>query len=557
MTTPDNPLRRRVKELGWRRWRGPARRGRLAFVALCAVALGACATLPPGSGFPKIESVALAHPESTRLGAKVAALASGHSGLSGFHIIAAGVDGFLARAQMIDAAEQTLDLQYFIFRGDATGRLLTDALLRAADRGVRVRVLIDDGDTLAGDEQIVALNAHLSIQVRIFNPFAYRGHSTARRGLEFAAHRERLDRRMHNKLLVVDNSIALVGGRNVGDEYFQVDPDGQFADDDVFAAGPVARELSATFDDYWNSRFAVPAEALAESPESSRKLAAHEARARWHPTELVKPSATGGADYVTRIASGEPYAGLVSGRVPLVWAPSRVVCDSPEKERVVAGSLPGQVMARDVVDRIKRVKSELLMVTPYLVPSADELAALQDARRRGAVVRILTNSFESSRGALAHAGYTGFRPPLLGAGIGVYEARALVGSSRGSGQTARLSRYGTYGLHAKLFVFDEEAIFVGSMNFDKRSRHLNTEVGLIIESPELATQVSTRFRAMVQPQNAYELVLRTDRPGGKSRLVWRTQENGQMIDYAHEPGTRAWQRLAIRLLAWLPVTAEL
>jgi putative cardiolipin synthase len=172
-------------------------------------------------------------------------------------------------------------------------------------------------------------------------------------------------------------------------------------------------------------------------------------------------------------------------------------------------------------------------------------------------VSILTNSFESGRGALAHAGYTGFRPPLLGAGVDLYEARALVGSSKGSGQTARLSRYGTYGLHAKLFVFDSEAIFVGSMNFDKRSRRLNTEVGLIIESPELAAQVAARFRAMVQPENAYAVVLRSDPGGGRKRLVWRTQEHGQVVDYSHEPGSRAWQRLWIRALARLPVSAEL
>jgi putative cardiolipin synthase len=192
---------------------------------LFAAVVGGCAALPPGEDFPRSASAALPHPEETRLGAQLAQAARQHDGNSGFRIISVGVDGFLARAQMIDAAERTLDLQYYIFRGDDTGRLLTDALLRAADRGVRVRVLIDDGDTLAGDEQIIALNAHPAVEIRIFNPFAYRGHHRSLRDLEFMFNHSRLDYRMHNKLLVADNAVALVGGRNIDNQYFQMDPD--------------------------------------------------------------------------------------------------------------------------------------------------------------------------------------------------------------------------------------------------------------------------------------------------------------------------------------------
>jgi putative cardiolipin synthase len=536
--------------------RQPPRRARIAFLLVCTAVLGACAAMPPGAGYPKLASAALAHPEETRLGAQFASAAHDHGGSSGFHILAVGLDGFQVRVQMIDAAERSLDLQYFIFRGDQTGRLLTDALLRAADRGVRVRVLIDDGDTLAGDEQIVALNAHPSIQIRIFNPFAYRGHNTLLRGMEFLSHADRLDRRMHNKLLIVDNSAALLGGRNIGNEYFQIDPDSQFADDDVFAVGPIASELSATFDEYWNSRFAIPAEAFAESRRAATTLAVHRERARWHPAELVQASTAGGIDYVTRIASNEPYAGLISGRIPLVWAAARVVCDSPDKRSALSGR-SGRLMTRAVIDSIRLVRSELLMVTPYLVPSADELVALQELRRRAVTVRILTNSFASAHGLLAHAGYTRYRVPLLEAGVDLYEARALIGNARGSGQNARLSRYGNYGLHAKLFVFDREKIFIGSMNFDQRSKHLNTEIGLIIESPELAAQVAARFRAMTQPANVYTLALRGDSGIGGQHLVWHTQEDSQPANYFHEPASRAWQRLTIRALSLLPFSGEL
>jgi putative cardiolipin synthase len=243
-------------------------------------------------------------------------------GESGYRILSVGVDGFLVRSQLIDAAERTLDLQYFIFRGDETGRLLTDALLHAADRGVRVRVLVDDGDTVAGDEQIIALDAHPNIEIRIFNPFVYRGHNKLRRTWEFLLHASRLDYRMHNKLLVVDDAVALIGGRNIGNQYFQLDPDSQFADDDVFAAGPIAAQLSATFDEFWNSPFAIPAAALGRQP-SVTALAERRAQAAEHTEQHLTTLKSDGIDYAARVATGEPYAGLISGRLPLVWAPPK------------------------------------------------------------------------------------------------------------------------------------------------------------------------------------------------------------------------------------------
>ena len=208
-----------------------------------AIALCACAGRPPGADFPKRESVALAHPEETNLGSHFAAADRQHPGLSAYRIISAGADGFRARAQMIDAAQRTLDLQYYIFRGDETGRMLTDHLQQAAERGVRIRVLIDDGDTVAGDEQILRLLNYPSAEVRIFNPAKYRGHVRLVKRLEFVLYARRLDYRMHNKLFVTDNAAALIGGRNIGNQYFQIDPESQFADDDVFAAGPIVPEL--------------------------------------------------------------------------------------------------------------------------------------------------------------------------------------------------------------------------------------------------------------------------------------------------------------------------
>jgi len=530
--------------------------GGLVAVAL-AILLAACSSVPARFNDPKSSSVALAHPEDTRLGAQFGSAARQRDGESAFRIISVGVDGFLARVQMIDAAQMTLDLQYFIFRGDETGRLLTGALIRAADRGVRVRVLIDDGDTVVGDEQIIALDAHPNVEIRIFNPFVYRGHSSLRRTLEFLFNSSRLDYRMHNKLLIVDNAVALIGGRNVGNQYFQMDPDSQFADDDVFAAGPIAMQLSATFDEFWKSRFAVPAAALNRSQRSGGALAERRRRAGERSERHLEPLQTDGVDYVARMATGEPYAGIISGRLPLVWAQAQVISDSPDKKNVDRGELPGRLMAQQVLTAAGAAQSELLMVTPYLVPAADELNAVQDLRRRGIRVSILTNSLKSSTDLLAQSGYVKFRVGLLKDGVELYEIRSLLGSTRGSGETALVSRYGNYGLHAKLLVFDRKRLFIGSMNFDQRSKHLNTEIGLLIDSPELAQQTVTRFDRMVQPDNVYALAWHESTAGESAHLVWATREAGKAVEYKQEPARSSWQRFDLRFLSWLPLDREL
>jgi cardiolipin synthase C len=529
----------------------------LLLAATSALSLGACSSVPSAFNAPKSLSVALAHPEETHLGAQFANAARKRNGDSAFRIISVGVDGFLVRAQMINAAEKTLDLQYFIFRGDETGRLLTDALMRAADRGVRVRVLIDDGDTVAGDEQISALDGHPNIEIRIFNPFVYRGHSTLRRSIEFMLHASRLDYRMHNKLLLVDNAVALIGGRNIGNQYFQMDPDSQFADDDVFSAGPIAAQLSTVFDEYWNSRFAVPATALDHSRRSQRALAERRERASERPERQLQPLKTDGVDYAAQLASDEPYAGIVSGRLPLVWAHAQVISDTPDKKEVERGQLGGRLMAEQVLKAAGETQSELLMVTPYLVPAPDELTALKDLRAREIHVGILTNSLKSTPDIVAHAGYTKFRVALLKEGVALYEIRSLLGNTGGSGETPLVAHYGNYGLHAKLLVFDRKRIFVGSMNFDQRSKHINTEVGLIIDSPELARQTATRFEKMVRPDNVYTLAWRESTPGVPARLVWDTQEDGKAVEYTQEPKRNSWQRFDLKILSWLPVDQEL
>ena len=502
--------------------------------------------------------MAFAHPEDTRLGRQFAGAAHEHESYSAFRIISIGVDGFQLRMQLIDAAQRTLDLQYYIFRGDETGRMLTDGLRRAADRGVRIRVLIDDGDTVAGDEQILRLLALPSVEVRIFNPFDYRGHSRLLRKLDFAFHARRLDYRMHNKLLVADNAVALIGGRNVGNQYFQIDPESQFADDDVFTAGPIVGELSGTFDEFWNSDLAIPAKALkhAGPPDTGVVARIEDESASRQPR--AEPPKAAAIDYAALLKTGEPFAGITSGKLPLVWTHAQVAYDSPDKKQVGSGTLPGRLIAHVVLDSIREVQSEFLVVSPYFVPAPDELQLLKDLRRRQARVRVLTNSLESTTEIAAQAGYDHYRVPLLEEGVELYEVRSLLGSVRGSGETVKVSRYGNYALHGKMYVFDRQKLFVGSMNYDQRSKRINTEIGLMIQSSELAQQTARRFDAMVKPNECYIVgLIPGDAPGKSARLVWRTEKDGRMVEYTREPARSGWQRLKVNLLALLPLDREL
>jgi putative cardiolipin synthase len=540
------------------RRRGASRKGACHGAVLLAIAmLCGCAGLPPGADYPKPASAAFAHPEDTRLGREFADAAREHGRDSAFRIINAGVDGFQLRMQMIDAAQSALDLQYFIFRGDETGRMLTDGLQRAADRGVRIRVLVDDGDRVAGDEQILRLLANPSVEVRIFNPSSYRGHSRLVRRLNFLLNAPRLNYRMHNKLLVADGALALIGGRNIGNQYFQVDPESQFADDDVVTAGPIVGELSATFDEFWNSDLAIPAQALGRGARPDRGVTArteHQSAGREAPGAAPKSAAI---DYASLLKSGEPLAGIASGRLPMAWAHARVVYDSPDKKQVSGGALPGRLITRAVLESIREVQSELVLVSPYFIPAADELQLLKDLRRRQVRVRVLTNSLESTTEIAAQSGYEHYRVPLLRDGVELYEVRSMLGDVRGSGQTAQVSRFGNYALHAKMYVFDRQKVFIGSMNYDQRSKRINTEVGLIIESTELAQQTARRFDAMVKPDDCYIVALRPAESGNSSRLVWRTEENGHAVEYTHEPARSGWQRLEVKLLALLPLDKQL
>ena len=518
--------------------------GVVAFAA--ALLVSACATLPPGLDAPKTASAAFAQPETTTIGRPLHARAKGHAGTSGFHLLLDGTTSFAAHRQIAEKVERTLDVQYFLFQQDDTGQLLLNAMLAAADRGVRVRLLLDDAQDFDAGSKIWPLAAHPNIEIRVFNPFvAHKGFGFLR-GAEYLLDAWRLNYRMHNKHFIGDNAVAVTGGRNIGDEYFQASVEVEFGDFDLAVAGPMVRQLSQSFDTYWNDRLAVPVEALPSGKppvadlEISRKALAE------HKEKMAS------SEYLRSLPKGNLLADIMSGKQPLVWASAVLAYDTPDKAQVTSGEQPGRLMWKRVAQAAEGAKSELIIVSPYLVPGDAELALLRRLRQQGVRVRLLTNSLASTDVPLVHAGYLRYRAPLLEEGAELYEVKPMLGQPNTARGLIKSGSTGAFALHAKVFVIDRARVFVGSMNFDQRSLRVNTEMGLIIDSPQIAHEIAARFDAIVKPANSYKLVFE---PGDRGRRAvrWLSEEDGKTVRFDVEPGVDVAKRTWVETLSLMPL----
>jgi cardiolipin synthase C len=528
----------------------PAQRG--LSIACALVCITGCVSLPPQGTRPSSTAYAPVKTED-EVGRTLQSRIEQHQPASGFRLVSTGIDGLLLRIELIEKAQSDLDLQYYILRADDSGKRLQEALLRAADRGVHVRIISDDAETVRGDEKLLQLSAHPRIEVRMFNPFSYRGHNGLLRAMDFLFHKSRLDYRMHNKLMVADGTVAVTGGRNIGDQYFQIDPESQFGDDDVVAVGPVVARLEAEFAEYWNSPTVVPANRLLLHKVDETTLARYRTELS-APHPLLKQYATA---FDERLRAGEPLHAILTDENALTWADATLVYDSPEKQKVRRGERLGHLMYPPVAQKIAATRSDLLMVTPYFVPTPEEEHLLAQQAEHDVQIRVLTNSLTAAPDILAQAGYARHRPALLKDGVRLYEIRPNLGNTRGSGETRKIARFGTYALHAKLFVFDRDAVFIGSMNLDQRSVRLNTEMGLIIDSDHLADALTARFNALTSPDNAYQVTLDDPPHQSASKLVWQTREKGELMEYRTEPARSGWQRFELKLLSLLPLDREL
>lgn len=499
---------------------------------LTGLLLAGCAGVP--KDYRRTESSAPKDGTRTAIGRYVAKVATRHPGESGFAIIRYGRRAFTDRVALSQLAEKTLDLQYYIWEPDATGRILAEQLVHAADRGVRVRVLLDDMSFKGRDATIAALDAHPNIEIRMFNPFAHRG----ARGLDFITDFKRVNHRMHNKLMVMDNALAIVGGRNVGDHYFQVHTEANFRDLDIATGGPVVREISSVFDHFWNGDWAVPISALVGRPYTEADLQ----QARQTLSERI---AADNYPYPIDRDVAELKSALEDEIAKFVWAPGRIVWDDPAQ---IAATGNSSRMLEGLHRRAGSLEADLLIESPYFVPRDRGIGKMAELVDRGVRIRVLTNSLASNDVLAAHAGYAGRRRQVLKSGVELYELRADAGAIR-----KRVAFFGAKAaLHAKVMVFDRKDIFVGSFNLDPRSADINTEAGLYVESPELAARVVAWMDEGVRPENSYRVLLDED-----GKLIWVTRDEGKKVVYHRDPESTAWQRFVTGFIRILPVEDQL
>jgi len=486
--------------------------------------------------FPRTVSTAFAQPQTTTLGGLFQEVADQQPGLSGFSVVREGERAFVGRLAMADLAEKSLDAQYYIWDGDITGQILADRLIRAADRGVRVRVLIDDHYlTEVRDFRLAALDAHPNIEVRFFNPVTNRGWRTVSSFREFG----RVNHRMHNKLLVVDNAVAIVGGRNIGDVYFGVQADHDYRDLDVLTAGPIVRELSAAFDLFWNSEWAIPVGAAVDTVPTEQEVQALR-------SELETKVAAAGYPYPIYESVKDLHGRLVQIRDSFIWAPGHVLVENPSR---VSDAIATGVIATALAQRVREVQHEVLIESPYFVLGETTIEKVRHLTARGVKVRALTNSALSHDVLPALAGYVNRRKELLRAGMELYELRPDSNMKR---QWSVLAGSAKAGLHAKTLVFDRQSVFIGSFNLDPRSATLNTEMGVMIDSAEIANEVAELMDEGVAAGSAYHVTLDEN-----NDLLWTTEENGQTVEYRTDPGTSAWHRFVIGVVGLLPIEGQL
>jgi putative cardiolipin synthase len=502
----------------------------MAALALAGGLVG-CATLPPQG--ERVASTAVSGTADTRIGRAIAPQLASHPGSSGIHPLARPRDAFVARAVLAAAADKSLDVQYYIWHGDEVGLLLFEALWNAADRGVRVRLLLDDNNTKGLDPTIATLEAHPNIEVRLYNPFVHR---TAR-SLDYLSDFARLNRRMHNKSFTADGQVTVIGGRNIGDEYFGAGEGVVFADLDVLAIGPAVAEVSGQFDRYWNSASAYPAAKLLGPPpdDGAARLRARFAENRVAPASVA---------YGESVKSTPLLRDLLGQQLVFEWSKAQLVADDPAKT-LDTEERTDILLFPDLVRKIGVPKSSLDLISPYFVPGDEGTAALASLARSGVKIRILTNSLAASDVSAVHAGYAKRRKDLLRAGIELFELKPTAGAS--DGDRSGLGSSSSAGLHAKTFAVDQSRVFVGSFNFDPRSAKLNTEMGLVIESAKLARELAAEFDARI-PGAAFQVRLAAD-----GRLQWIERTQGGEKVYDTEPGAGLAKRLGVGVLSVLPI----
>ena len=473
-------------------------------------------------------------PSSTPLDRAIAPLTKAHPGQSGLFLLPDNLDAFAVRAAVTRAAGRSLDLQYYIWHHDLTGNLLSHEVLRAADRGVRVRLLLDDMNAHGKDSELAALDRHPNVEVRLFNPSRSR-EGTVGRAAEMVLRLVSMNRRMHNKAWIADGRVAVVGGRNVGNEYFDAAADTNFLDLDVLLLGPAVQQTERIFDDFWNSESVIPLEALTQSDDQAlQQLRQHGDAGQ--QSELAQP-------YLKHLRQSRSVLALPDAKRSMHWvSQAHVYSDPPEKGQ---GEGEQHWLPVTLAPLMSAAKRDLRLISPYFVPGEDGVRWLSGMRGRGVEVGVLTNSLAANDVVAVHGGYAGYRKPLLEAGVELFELMP-------HGQS-NSSLFGSSGasLHTKAFAVDGETGFIGSFNMDPRSVSLNTEMGVVFHDSEVASELLESYADKTAPDKSYRVTLEQE------GLRWQDGSVEPVKVWTHEPEAGWWRRAAARVIGWLPVESQL
>lgn len=505
---------------------------RALFATMALALLASCSSLPPNE--ERETSYALTDTSDTLLGGIIKPAVDEHPEMSGFRVLNSGLGAFASRILLVETAEKSIDTQYYIWHDDLTGRVLHNRLLSAADRGVRVRLLLDDMDTAGKFSILRLINAHPNIEIRLYNPFSKRG---SRIG-DFVTDTRRINRRMHIKTLTADNQATIFGGRNIGNEYFDAGTDVGFSDVDALAIGPIVSEVSDQFDLYWNSQWVYPLTAFDSKPIDIAEINAFR---RQSEAYFEEAAASKYARALNEVGLSESTTIAEVAALEFTWSEWLLAYDHPSKVEAKE-VLADTHLAPVILEGMNNTQEDLIIVSPYFVPGVEFSAYLTAMVEKGVRVRILTNSLSANDVSLVHAGYMRYRKELVAGGVELYEYKALDNEIAGKKGKNKIGA-SRASLHAKFFGFDQRYIFIGSFNLDARSVALNTELGAYFKSARLARELSEGFDANMLDA-AYQVQL-----DDNGDLVWVTRKNGEEIRYDKEPETGFWKRFNTRFLS--------